>query len=163
MADFDESAIRSPRTPPSTIGAGEIEPWTVWSAAGALVILACVGLALGIRGGHPLSGVGMSLETGEAVDAATTKAAAPAQAMPKDQQWSTLSGPEVVVKSAAPTKAAAAQDSEGDDADSASPADDAAADQPDVATPPPLVIPPPPSAPAQAVTPAPPTAGPTTP
>ena len=119
MADFDESAIRSPRTPPQTIGVGEVEPWTVWTAAGALVILAVVGLVMGVRGGHPLSGVGMSLETGATVDASATRSAAPAQAMPKDPQWSTLSGPEVVVKSAAPPKVAAAQDDQSDDAEHA--------------------------------------------
>ncbi len=166
MADFDESAIRSPRTPPTTIGVGEVEPWTVWSAAGALVVLACVGLIMGVRGGHPLSGVGMSLQTGEALDAATTKAAAPAQAMPKDQQWSTLSGPEVVVQSAAPVKTAAAEDSESDAAVSDEPVATTAADQPEIATPPPLAIPPPPSTATPLVTPvtpAPPTTEPTTP
>jgi len=155
MADFDESAIRSPRTPPQTIGVGEVEPWTVWTAAGALVILAVVGLVMGVRGGHPLSGVGMSLETGATVDASATRSAAPAQAMPKDPQWSTLSGPEVVVKSAAPPKVAAAQDDQSDDAESASPDEDAAANAPDVPPPPPLAVPPPPGAPAQPLSPAP--------
>jgi hypothetical protein len=164
MADFDESAIRSPRTPPQTIGVGEVEPWSVWTAAAALALLAVAGLIMGVRGGHPLSGVGMSLETGAAVDASSAKSATPAAAIPKDPQWSTLSGPEVVVKSAAPSKVAAAQDDQDDDTDSGAPDDDAAAAQSQPLTPPPLVTPSTSTAPAQpAVASPPPTAAPNDP
>ena len=112
MADFDERAIGSPGQPTDTIRTGELPPWMVWGAAGVLCVLAGAGLYLGVRGGHP-SDVGLTLTHGEALNAGAAASATPAVAMPKDQQWSTLSGPAVVVKSATPPAAAAAQSDSG--------------------------------------------------
>ena len=100
MADFDETAIRSPREASQTIRPGDVRPWMVWSAAGALGLLAAVGLFLGVRGGHPASGVSLTLARGVAVDPAAAASATPALAMAKDPQWSTLSGPEIRPKAA---------------------------------------------------------------
>jgi hypothetical protein len=132
MADFDEGAIRPPSPPIETIRAGDISPWMVWIAAGAISVLALLGLYLGIRGGHPASDVGLTLARGEVLNPATAAAATPAIGLPKDQQWSTLSGPEILPKVAPPTRTAASDDSDSGDEDSAEPAAAAAVvDEPD--------------------------------
>jgi len=157
MADFDERALPSPGQPVDSIRTADLSPWMVWSAAGAIGGLALLGLIFGVRGGHPASDVGLALTRGEALNPATAASASPAAGLPKDQQWSTLSGPEIVVKSAAPTKTTAAEETDSGDEDSAEPAAAAAADQTEpaptdvTATPePPAQAPPPPTEPAPA-------------
>jgi hypothetical protein len=112
MADFDETAIRSPREAIASITTDEIRPWMVWTAAGCIGGMALLGVVFGIRGAHPGSGVGLGLTPGVAV---ASHDAAPALALPKDQQWSTLSGPAVKPPpSAAPTKVASAAEADAD-------------------------------------------------
>lgn len=160
MAEFNERTIRGPGGLIDTIRPGENRPWMVWTAAGVIAALALYGLVSGIRGGHPAAGVALALTQGEALNPATAAAATPAVGLPKDQQWSTLSGPEVLsTASAAPAKSAAADNSSDDD-DSDAPAATAAADEPDQgqdtaaplsATPPPTATPAPRPAPSAPV------------
>jgi hypothetical protein len=127
MADFDESAIRSPTRATETIRAGDLKPWMVWSAGGVIAALAVLGLYLGMRGGHPESGVALTLARGEVLNPATVAAATPAVALPKDQQWSTLSGPEIITKAQASPKADAGDETDSDEDASDEPAAAAAA------------------------------------
>jgi len=145
MAEFNERTIRGPGGSIDSIRPGENRPWMVWTAAGAIAVLALYGLVSGIRGGHPAAGVALALAQGEVLNPATAAAAQPAVGLPRDQQWSTLSGPEALsAASAAPAKSAAA-DSNSDDDDSASPTATTAADQPDQDTAAPLSATPPPT------------------
>jgi hypothetical protein len=138
MTDFDERALRSPRLASQSIGTGDLRPWMVWTAASAIAVLAVLGTYMGIRGAHPASDVTLTWAGGEPLNPNTAAAASPAAAMPKDEQWSTLSGPEVLAKSSAPTKASAADEADSDDADSSESAAAAATDdQPDVTPSPP--------------------------
>lgn len=146
MAEFNERTIRGPDGLIDTIRPGENRPWMVWTAAGAIAALALYGLVSGIRGGHPAAGVALALTQGEALNPATAAAATPAVGLPKDQQWSTLSGPEILTPpSAAPAKSAAASDAD-EASDSDEPAATVAADQPDQDTAAPLSATPPPTA-----------------
>lgn len=126
MADFDETALRSPREAGETIRAGSVEPWMVWSAAGVLVVLAMVGLLMGLRG-RQASGVTLSLTPGAAINPATVASAAPAAPTPKDPQWSVLSGTEIKPKPIVAPRAAASDDNDSDEEASAEPAAEAAA------------------------------------
>jgi hypothetical protein len=152
MADFDERALRSPSQPPQSIGSADLAPWMVWTAAGAIGALALTGLYLGLHGGHPASGVGLTLARGAALDPATAASAAPAVALPKTEPWSTLSGPEVLAKSAAQPKSAAAAETDSGEEASGEPV--AAADAADQAEPAPAPPAAQPAAPAQTQTPA---------
>jgi hypothetical protein len=158
MADFDERALPSPGQPVDSIRTDDLAPWMVWSAAGAIGGLALLGLIFGARGGHPAADVGLALARGEALNPATAASASAAVGLPKDQQWSTLSGPEIAPKSAAPIKAAAADEVDSGAEESSSPAAAIAADQaeaaPDAVAPEPAAQPAPPTAaPASPATP----------
>jgi hypothetical protein len=149
MADFDETALRSPRTASQTIRTDNVEPWMVQAAAAGIAVMALLGVVFGIRGAHPGAGVALGLDTGVAV---SPTQATPAVGLPKDQQWSTLSGPAVTPPSAAPAKVASAAAQEADNASSETDASESAAaaavDQ-DVTAPSrpaPQITPPPPPA-----------------
>lgn len=131
MANFDERAIRSPTDPVETIRPGDVRPWMVWAAAGAIGVLAVTGLYLGLRSGHPVDGGGLTLARGAVLNPATAASATPAVALPKDQQWSALSGPEIRPKSATAPKTAATDQSDSGAEDSAEPAAAAVADEPE--------------------------------
>jgi negative regulator of sigma E activity len=151
MANFDETALRSPREAVPSIRTDTLEPWMVQVAAGAIAAMALLGVAFGIKGAHPASGVGLSLNSGVAV---SPTAASPAVGLPKDSQWSTLSGPAVLAPSAAPAKVASAAeqdaDSDEDASDQPAAATAAATDQDVTAPPKPVQISPPPPAPTGA-------------
>jgi hypothetical protein len=162
MADFDERAIRSPGQPVDSIRTDDLSPWMVWSAAGAIAGLGLLGLVFGARGGHPASDVGLALTRGEALNPATAASASAAVGLPKDQQWSTLSGPEILPKSAAAPRTAAADEADSGDEASAEPAAAAAvAVQTEPA--PTVITPVEPQSPAPAPPTSEPPAGPTTP
>lgn len=151
MADFDETAIRSPREAGETIRAGSVEPWMVWSAAGVLVVLAMLGLLMGLRG-RQASGVTLSLTPGAAISPATVATATPAAPLSKDPQWSILSGTEIKPKPVVVAKSAASDDSDSGDEASAEPAAEAAAPLDEAiepAPPPPVQAQPAPSGDAQ--------------
>lgn len=131
MADFDETEIRSPRQAADTIRPGDVAPWMVWCVAGALAALALLGLFLGMRGGHPASGVTLTLARGELINPAAAASAAPATPMPKDPDWSVLSGPEIRPKVQPPTRTATAEEDDSDEAASDETAAAAAADDMD--------------------------------
>jgi hypothetical protein len=145
MADFDESAIRSPRQPVQSIRTDDLAPWMVWTAGAAIAAMALLGVFFGLRGARPLSGVSLTLAPGVAINGSTAASATPAVALPKDQQWSTLSGPEVLPTSAASPKSAAANESDSGVEASSEPAAVAAVDQAEQA--PSLIPTPPPAAP----------------
>jgi hypothetical protein len=121
MADFDERGLPWAPQAIESIRTDNLSPWMVWCAAGAIAGLAVLGLYFGVRGSHP-AGVTLTLTPGVAVNGAAAASATPAQALPKDQQWSTLNGPTVLPKPAAPTKTAASEESDSDDEASAEPA-----------------------------------------
>ena len=58
MADFDERAL--PPYPVDSIRIGQLSPWMVWTAAGAIMALAVLGLYFGVRGSHP-AGITLTL------------------------------------------------------------------------------------------------------
>lgn len=142
MADFDETAIRSPREAGETIRTGAVEPWMVWSVAGLLVVLALVGLLMGLRG-RQASGVTLSLTPGAAINPAAVASAAPAAPLPKDPQWSILSGTEIRPKPVLAPRSTASDDSDSGEEASAEPAAVAAAPLDEASAPP---QPPPPAA-----------------
>jgi hypothetical protein len=127
MADFDESAIRSPRLAGETIRPGEVAPWMVWSAAAALAALAVIGLFLGLRG-RPTEGVALALTSGAAVNPAAVASATPAAPMPKDAQWSILSGTEIRPKPVVAPRSTAGEGAGSGEEASAEPAAAAAAE-----------------------------------
>lgn len=131
MADFDERALREPRQAVDSIRTADLSPWMVWTAAGAIGGMALLGVWFGIRGAHPMSGVGLPFNPGVAVSPAAAASATPAVALPKDQQWSTLSGPQVLPPSAAPAKVASAAEAASDEDHSAEPAAASAAEDQD--------------------------------
>jgi hypothetical protein len=156
MAEFDERSIPAPRAPVDTIRVGDLRPWTVWTAAIVIAGLAVLGLYLGVRGGHPAAGVALALTQGEPLSPGSAASAAPAVALPPDQQWSTLSGPAVLPPSAAPAKSVASDDTDsGAEASgqtaAAAAIDDQQAAAPDAQAPPPEAAEPP-APPAAAVT-----------
>jgi hypothetical protein len=142
MADVDEAP-----PPADTIRQGEMGGWAVWSAAAVIAALAMFGLYLGLHSGRPAAGVGLAIAEGQPLNTPTPTSAAPAQALSKDQQWSTLSGPAVLPKPK-PRQVVASDDTDGGDEDSGGPDDQSMAadqaDQPDVAATPQ----PPPAAPS---------------
>ena len=121
MADFDERGLPWAPQAIESIRTDNLSPWMVWCAAGAIAGLAVLGLYFGVRGSHP-AGVTLTLTPGVAVSGAAAASATPAQGLPKDQQWSTLNGPAVLPKPAAPTKTAASEASDSDEDASAEPA-----------------------------------------
>ncbi len=141
MAIFDERPIRSPSQPAETIRTDDLSPWMVWAAAAGIGSLALFGLYLGVRGGHPAAGIDLTLTRGEALNPATAAAASPAIALPNNQPWSTLNGPEVLPKSAVAPKSAAADESDSGAEASEEPV--AAAAATDQAEPAPAAVPPP--------------------
>ena len=129
MADFDERALREPSQPPESIRTADLSPWMVWAAAGTIGGLALLGLIFGLRGGRPASDVGLALTRGEALNPATAAAASAAVGLPKDQQWSILSGPEILPKTVAAPKTAAADEADSGVETSSEPAAATAVDQ----------------------------------
>ena len=107
----------------------------VWGVVASLVILAMVGVFVGFQNVR----TGDIMPTGwvpGSAPAASVASAAPAVAMPKDEKWSTLNGPQVV-EAAEPKPAKVARRTDDDPADAAAPMPDpAATDTPALDAPP---------------------------
>lgn len=108
----------------------------IWGVVASLGILALVGAFLGFQNIH----TGDIMPTGwvpGSAPAASVAGASPAVAIPKDEKWSTLNGPQVV-EPAAPKPARVARKTDDDPEDAAAPMPDPnAADGPTLDTPPP--------------------------
>lgn len=129
-------------------------PKSVVRVAGvAILVLAGVGLVRGFTENHPVTTVASPLSVLAGLSPAASAAARPAVVLPRDDSWSTLSGPRLVDAKEKTAPQAKPAESDGDDeADSATPAAAAAAD----AMAPDAPDSPPPTAPAASSTNAPP-------
>jgi len=96
-------------------------------AAVAILALALTGLIRGAISSRPALGQASPLAVLAGLSPAATAAAKPAQVLPRDDMWSTLSGPRMVDVKAKPAPQAKPVESDDEEDDSASPAAQAVA------------------------------------
>ena len=96
-------------------------------AGAAIVVLAIAGLARGVMVSRPTNADGSPLSVLTGLSSAAANNAKPATILPRDDGWSTLSGPQMVDASQKPKVEAKPAASADEEDDSASPAAQAAA------------------------------------